>query len=250
MEGDMDGKEPRVLAAGLERPTFERLAPFLRRDAVSVDWVATPEAGVPIAWKNSYDVILVDAAPGNWPLERVVREIRSDASSSRSAAILVLAQPDHVDVARALTSRGVNRVMLISDPPHMIRDQMANLVEVSPRADVRLVAKIHTALGNTGRELFCQTQNLSRTGMLVRTHHRPQLGSQVVFRILVGDSNDPIIGRGELVRHATGPNGDTEGVGIRFLGFAADGAKRLDDYLESQISFSEAEEEQQHAVHE
>jgi hypothetical protein len=227
----MEPKEPRVLAAGLERMAFERLAPFLRRDALSVDWVATPEAGVSMAWKNEYDVILIDANPGDWPLERVVRDVRSEASSSRGASILVLAQPDQVDAARALKSRGVNRVMLVSDPPQIIREQMASLVQISPRAEVRLATNIETALGNTGRELFCQTENLSMTGMLVRTRHRPQLGSQVVFKIHVGDGNDPIMGRGELVRHATEDQGSHEGVGIRFLSFVADGADRLEEFL-------------------
>ncbi|MGD9252831.1 MAG: PilZ domain-containing protein [Holophagae bacterium] len=227
----MQSKEPRVLAAGLERVAFERLAPFLRRDALSVEWVATPEAGVPMAWENKYDVILFDANPGQRPLERVVRDVRSEASSSRGASILVLAQPDQVDAARALKSRGVNRVMLVSDPPQMIREQMASLVQISPRADVRLATNIQTALGNTGREFLCQTENLSMTGMLVRTHHRPQLGSQMVFKIHIGDGNDPIMGHGELVRHATRDQGSHDGVGIRFLSFIADGAARLEKFL-------------------
>ncbi len=234
----MNGKEPRVLAAGLERLAFERLAPFLRRDALSVDWVATPEAGVSMAWKSHYDVIIMDAEPSDWPLDRVVREMRSEASQSRNAAILVLAEPDQVDVARALKSRGVNRVMLISDPPQIIRDQMATLVEVSPRAEVRLATNLETALGNTGRELFCQTENLSATGMLVRTRHRPQLGSKVVFKIHLGDGSGPIVGRGQLVRHASDTKGRPEGVGIRFLSFAADGAERLAQYLAGRTSFA------------
>jgi DNA-binding NarL/FixJ family response regulator len=232
----MNGKEPRVLAAGLERLAFERLAPFLRRDALSVDWVATPEAGVSMAWKSHYDVIIMDAEPSDWPLERVVREMRSEASESRNAAILVLAEPDQVDVARALKSRGVNRVMLISDPPQIIRDQMATLVEISPRAEVRLATNLETALGNTGRELFCQTENLSMTGMLVRTRHRPQLGSTVVFKIHIGDGSGPIIGRGRLVRHAADRQGRQEGVGIQFLNFAGDGAERLDEFLAGRVS--------------
>jgi hypothetical protein len=219
------------LAAGLERMAFERLAPFLRRDALSVDWVATAEAGVSMAWKNQYDVILIDGNPGQWPLERVVRDVRSQASSSRGASILVLAQPGQVDAARALKSRGVNRVMLVSDPPQIIREQMASLVQISPRAEVRLATNLETALGNTGRELFCQTENLSMTGMLVRTRHRPQLGSQVVFKIHIGDGNDPIMGHGELVRHATQDQGSHDGVGIRFLSFVGDGADRLEEFL-------------------
>jgi hypothetical protein len=223
--------DTKVLAAGIERGTFEHLAPVLRRGAVQVDWVATPEAGVDIAGKHRYDVILMDAVPCDWPLEKVVRSFRDPSSPSRGAAILVLAEPDQVDVARALRSRGVNRVMLVTDPPEIISDQMANLLEVAPRVQVRLAANVEAALGNTGRELFCQTVNLSSTGVLIRTQHRPPLGTPVVFKIHLPDGAGTICGRGEIVRHAAMGQGGVDGVGIRFVSFANDGAQQLEDYI-------------------
>ena len=206
----MEHSNTKVLAAGIERTTFEKLAPVIRRDAVKIEWVATPEAGVSLATKHRYDVILMDAVPCDWPLEKVVRSFRGTSSPSRNAAILVLAEPDQVDVARALRSRGVNRVMLVTDPPEIICDQMANLLEVAPRVEVRLATNVEAALGNTGRELFCQTVNLSSTGMLIRTQHRPPLGTPVVFKIHLPDGAGTICGRGEIVRHAA--MGQADGV--------------------------------------
>jgi DNA-binding NarL/FixJ family response regulator len=223
----------KVLAAGIERMTFERLAPVIRRDAVQVDWVATPEAGVGLAAQHRYDVILMDAMPCDWPLEKVVRSFREASSPSRGAAILVLAEPDQVDVARALRSRGVNRVMLVTDPPEIICDQMASLLEVAPRVRVRLATNVEAALGNTGREIFCQTVNLSSSGMLIRTRHRPPLGTPVVFKIDLPEQFGSICGRGELVRHASASQGAVDGVAIRFVSFAKDGAEQLQGYLES-----------------
>jgi CheY-like chemotaxis protein len=225
--------DTKVLAAGIERGTFEHLAPVLRRGAVQVDWVATPEAGVNIAGEHRYDVILMDAVPCDWPLEKVVRSFRDPTSPSRGAAILVLAEPDQVDVARALRSRGVNRVMLVTDPPEIICDQMAKLLEVAPRVQVRLATNVEAALGNTGRELFCQTVNLSSTGMLIRTQHRPPLGTPVVFKIRLSDTVGTIFGRGDIVRHATMGQGGVDGVAIRFVSFAKDGAQQLQDYMEN-----------------
>ena len=229
----MEHIHTKVLAAGIERMTFERLAPVIRRDAVQVDWVATPEAGVSLAAKHRYDVILMDAMPCDWPLERVVRSFRESSSPSRGAAILVLAEPDQVDVARALRSRGVNRVMLVTDPPEIICDQMASLLEVAPRVQVRLATNVEAALGDTGREIFCQTVNLSSTGMLIRTRHRPPLGTPVVFKISLPDPFGAICGRGELVRHASAGQDKADGVAIRFVSFANDGAEQLQGYLES-----------------
>lgn len=229
----MEHANTKVLAAGIERMTFEKLAPVIRRDALRVDWVATPEAGVSLATERRYDVILMDAVPCDWPLEKVVRSFREASSPSRGAAILVLAEPDQVDVARALRSRGVNRVMLVTDPPEIICDQMANLLEVAPRVQVRLATNVEAALGNTGRELFCQTVNLSATGMLIRTQHRPPLGTPVVFKISLAEQFGTICGRGELVRHASTGQSGVDGVAIRFVSFAKDGAEQLQSYMES-----------------
>ncbi len=233
VEGHVERMNTKVLAAGIERATFERLAPVIRRDAVKVDWVATPEAGVNMASEHRYDVILMDAEPCDWPLEKVVRSFRDASSPSRTAAILVLAEPDQVDVARALRSRGVNRVMLVTDPPEIICDQMANLLEVAPRVQVRLATNVEAALGDKGRELFCQTVNLSSTGMLIRTRHRPPLGTPVVFKINLAEDYGELCGRGELVRHTATGRGEIDGVAIRFVSFASDGAERLQDYLET-----------------
>lgn len=221
----------KILAAGIERRTFEQLAPVLRRDEVQIDWVATPEAGVNLASGNRYDVVILDAEPTDWSLEEVVRNLRKGVSPSRNAAIMVLAEPDQVDAARALKSKGVNRVMLISDPPQMICQQMAGLLEVAPRVALRVPMNLQTSLGNHGREIFCQTVNLSSTGMLVRTQARPQLGSPVVFQLHLSDSLGAVIGRGEMVRHASRFQGGFDGVGVRFKSFAEDGADRLQHYL-------------------
>ena len=228
----MNSNEPRVLAAGLERMAFERLAPELRRGTLGVDWVATPEAGVSLASKSRYDVIIMDAEPCDWPLAKVVHELRAPGSPSRDAAILILAEPDQVDAARALKSHGVNRIMLVSDPPEIIREQMTTLLDVAPRATVRLPTNLESALGNTGRELFCQTENLSMSGMLVKTRHRPQLGSKVTFKIDLSDPVGTIFGRGELVRHSTPDQGSVDGLGVKFLSFADDGAQLLQSYLD------------------
>jgi hypothetical protein len=110
---------------------------------------------------------------------------------------------------------------------------MANLLEVAPRVQVRLATNVEAALGNTGRELFCQTVNLSATGMLIRTQHRPPLGTPVVFKISLPDQFGTVCGRGELVRHASTGQSGVDGVAIRFVSFAKDGAEQLQSYMES-----------------
>ena len=72
---------------------FDRLAPELQRETVGVEWVETPEAGVVLANKSRYDVIIMDAEPAERPLEDVIRELRASGSLSRAAAVLILVEP-------------------------------------------------------------------------------------------------------------------------------------------------------------
>ena len=173
----MEHINTKVLAAGIERMTFEKLAPVLRRDAVKVEWVATPEAGVKLAGENRYDVILMDAVPCDWSLEKVVRSFRDSSSPSRNAAILVLAEPDQVDVARALRSRGVNRVMLVTDPPEIIPHH-----------------KVWPRLGSLARENGGKLPSILRKGRLIRVKEGRYCGIWRIASVKRGKKpHDPVI---------------------------------------------------------
>ena len=77
--------------------------------------------------------------------------------------------------------------------------------------------------------------------MLIRTQNRPPLGTPVVFKISLPDQFGTICGRGELVRHAAVGQGGIDGVAIRFVSFAKDGAEQLQDYLEKTTAEPEPE---------
>lgn len=237
----MANQGPKILAAGLERRAFERIAPEIRREALKVDWVATPEAGAALALKDRYDLIIMDAEPCDWPLTKVVSEFRSANSLSSEAAIMVLSEPEHVDAAQELKNRGVNRVMLITDPPDVIREQLLGLLDVAPRTSVRLPINLETVQRNTGGELFCQTENLSTSGMFIRTRHRPEIGSTVAFKIHLAGGGGTIVGRGEIVRHSSPHKEGIDGVAVRFITFGSTGSLKLHDYLETRATGSDTE---------
>jgi hypothetical protein len=69
--------------------------------------------------------------------------------------------------------------------------------------------------------------------MLIRTQHRPPLRTPLVFKIGLPEEFGCLNGRGEIVRHATTGQGSVDGVAVRFVSFAGDGAQQLQDYLES-----------------
>ena len=226
----------RIIAIGIERAVFERLAPVLRRDQFDVDWIPTLEAALILVTEQPFDILILNAAPFGEPLENVLGKIRSHESASSGAVVMVLGKPDGLDRARALKGRGVNQVMLASDPPEMIRERIANLLEVAPRAKLHLPIKLEATVGKKDKKLFCQTENLSSSGMLVRTRHQPELGSTVAFSIQLSENAGTIFGHGEMVRHSAPEVGGIDGVGIRFLSISGNGAQRLENHLAGHVS--------------
>jgi hypothetical protein len=237
----MTKKDARILATGLEKQTFERIAPELRREALKVDWVVTLEEGVALAAKNRYDLIIMDAEPCDWPLEKVVSGFRSASATSCDASIMVLSGPDQADAAQKLKSCGVNRVMLTSDPPEVIREQLLGLLDVAPRTSVRLPLNLEAAQNSIGGELFCQTENLSTSGMFIRTRHRPKIGSTAAFKIHLADGGGTVVGRGEVVRHSLPDKEGIDGVAVRFISLGGNGALKLRGYLEARANGSDAD---------
>jgi hypothetical protein len=231
-------RKPLVLVAGVGRLPFKTLAPVLDRHKLEVVRVATPENSVELARSERFDLVVFDAAPRKLALEDVVAEIRDDGSASRLTSILVLADHRGAETTRALIGRGVNRVMLLDDPPEIIDQQVAELLYIAPRAAVRLSIHLRTSVADGVDEVLGEIVNLSTSGLLVRTDKLFGVGQQLVVSIYPGDRDDPVVAKATVVRQALSERGGVDGCGIRFLSFAADGELRIAAVLEGAFADS------------
>jgi ActR/RegA family two-component response regulator/Tfp pilus assembly protein PilZ len=216
-----------VLVAGIRPGPFKTLAPVLRRHKLEVVRVASPEKSVDLARSKRFDLVIFDAEPRKASLEDVVALIRDRRSESRSSSILVLAEYRSVDAARTLVGHGVNRVMLLDDPPALIDQQMAQLLHIAPRAGVRLPTRLRTSVADRREEVLCEIVNISISGLLVETDAQFEVGEQVVVSIYTEDRDHPIVAKAEVVRRTMTGRDKINGFGIRFLSFAADGKLRI-----------------------
>ena len=167
------------------------------------------------------------------PVGRAADVVHShQVSASRLSSILVLAEHRTADAARSLIGSGVNRVMLLDDPPEIIDRQVAELLLIAPRTDVRLSTRLRTSVVDGTEEVLGEIVNMSSSGLLVQTDMLFEIGERVVVSIYPGDRDDPVVAKGEVTRQALSERGGVDGVGIRFLSFAADGELRIGSVLE------------------
>jgi len=224
-------KRSKVLVAGIGRGPFERLAPVLDRQELDVVRVATPETSIDLARAETFDLVIFGADLEETTLEEVVGMIRDLASASRKSSLLVLAEPANVDMARALIGWGVNRIMLVTDSPELIGRQAAELLDIAPRAAVRLSTRLRTTLADGGDAVLGKAVNLSASGVLVEIDTPFQLGEQVAISIHVSDQNESISAKGKVVRCAVRERGGVKGIGIQFLSFAGRSKELIETVL-------------------
>lgn len=225
-----------VLVAGIGRGPFEALAPVLDRHKLEVVKVAAPEMSVELARSEPFDLLIFDAEVREGTLEQVVDAIRHGMSASRNASLLVLAQPGRADAARGLIARGVNRVMLLDDPPDLIAQQIAELLDIAPRAKLRFSTRLQTTVGDGAVEVLGEVVNLSATGMLIETDTSFEPGEQVVVTINLGGQQGSVTAKAEVVRQAHAERGGIDGIGVRFIGFAGDGESKIAAVLDEALA--------------
>jgi len=220
-----------VLMAGVPLGSFGELAPVLDRQKLTVIQVSSYEDAVMYANAALVDLIILGIEPTTMSLEEVIRAIRSQSSASRTASLLVLAQPGNEDNARQLIGHGVNRVMLTVDSPKHIALQVANLLDIAPRATMRLSTRMLVELEDGFAEALGAVVNISAAGMLLETDADLEPGQHVVISIDIGPQLEPVAAKAEIVRKADPEREGIEGIGAQFLSFAGDSQKQLETIL-------------------
>jgi hypothetical protein len=220
-----------VLVAGVPGGSFAELAPVLDRQKLTVVQVPSYEDAVLYANAARVELIILGFEPNTMSLQQAIQTIRSKSSASRMASLLVLAEPGHEDPARQLIGHGVNRVMLTVDSPKHIGLQVANLLDIPPRATLRLSTRMLVELEDGFEEALGAVVNISAKGLLLETDADIEPGQHVIMSIDVGPLREPIAAKAEIVRKASPEREGIEGIGAHFLSFAGDSQRQLANIL-------------------
>lgn len=226
-------KKTMVLVAGFDKSAFEALGPVLDREEFEVVRMASRESSVDLARAKPFDVMIFNAESTDGSLALVVDTIRDTKSASRRTSLLVMVEPGAADAARDLIGRGVNRVMLLDDSPELISQQVSALLKVTPRAVTRFSVRLKTSVSDGTVKVIGEVVNLSTAGMLVETDTRFEPGDELLVSIDLGDQWGSVSTDAVVVRQAYRASGGIDGIGIRFVGLAADVKAKIEGYLDT-----------------
>ncbi len=224
-------KRRNVLVIGVSPEEFGRVAPFLARDAFDVDRFPSGTGALELTAVVSIEVLLVRYPLPDMDLGVFLQAVRQPDSKCLSSPILVLANASAGKEAQAYIGRGANRVLHLEDAEEELQGTVSALLAVAPRKDARFLARMEIKIGGAKDMILCQTENLSASGMLIKTERRYDKGTTIDFEFSLPADVRPIAGVAEVVRHTMVGRDQVGGIGMSFLSFAGDSQRRYEAFV-------------------
>jgi CheY-like chemotaxis protein len=230
----MDGMrsyQRHVLMVGADEDALERIAPMLRRAEFDVHTAAPSPVVFDLVLGTSFELVLVRYPLKELALDDLLDALRRDGSWCKSAAVVLLADPNNLDDALAQVDLGVNRAIGIDWPEGRLHRAIADLLEVAPRISLRVLVHMKVEVENQNRRSLYQTVNISRTGMLLRGDDNIDPGTRFSFFFGIPDGRRLVEGTAEVVRRTNPMREGTSGLGVRFLRIAGEGEEQLESFV-------------------
>lgn len=226
----MAKRQRNVLIVGVSREEFARVAPFFERDDFEIDRFPSGTGALELVTLVPFEILIVRYPLPDMDLRPFLDTVRDKDSCCLRSSLLLLAAGGRSADAEAFVGRGANRVVALEDSVETIQATVSSLVSVAPRKAARFMARLEIRLGGANDMVLCETENISATGMLIRTDRRYDSGTKIHFEFNLPNDDRPIVGIAEAVRHTSNEREEISGIGARFLSFAGDSQRRFEAF--------------------
>jgi hypothetical protein len=231
-ENFADRVRRRILAVGMEPELYGRIEALLNRSYFEVDKVPRGESGQVLCAAIAFDLVLVRFPLPDIAVTDLLAEVRMPGSPCFSCQVVLLADEPNLSEAGSLVGQGANAALATDKTGEFLNECAARLLQVAPRIASRMMVRLKARIGDGDRQSFCQTGDLSVSGMFVRTDESYPLGSTLSYELMLPQEREPVFGTAVVVRHAVAGEGKHEGIGLRYVEFRAGSEARLHAYIE------------------
>ncbi|MEM9293881.1 MAG: PilZ domain-containing protein [Acidobacteriota bacterium] len=224
----------KVLIIGVDADTFGKLSPMLERSIFEVDRFPRGRASLDLVSVITFDALIVRYPLADMDTVDFLYEVRSRESENQRSPLLLVCRDEDEEAASALMGRGANRVVSISRSAARLQSEVSELLTVAPRTDLRVMANLQIQLEEGPSLAMCQTENISVSGMLLRTDEDYPKGTRFRFEFVLPSDERSVRGEAQVVRHTTVGRERVRGIGVRFLDFEGDGQDRFEEFIGQQ----------------
>lgn len=228
--------ELKVLLFNVPAPLLDRTDGLLTRPPFAVEECAMAEELHQRLEKIRYKMVILNLPSAGLEPRDILYTLRHLKKASSEAIIIILAPEDHILEYKAYLTKGLSALLSHTAPPREIEIQIARLAQVSPRVESRIMVRLKAKLQQHQHGVvLAQALNLSITGLFVATSMKFPVGCEVLFELLLPQSRVPISGEAKVVRHSTGSRDRSDGMGLTFTSFKADGKNALKAFIDQKL---------------
>jgi hypothetical protein len=224
-----------IVLTRMDEETFARASDALTSDEINLHHAPWDDNTLDLVQSTKFDVIIIGFPGPITPLRRFVECVRAPGSACKSSGVILLADPQHIDAAQAFVGVGINRAIPTDNAEELLAASIAELATVAPRLALRAPTRVVLQLEQRPLRTFCQTENISETGMLLRGFGHYPPGTTIDFEINIPGQSDPIRGTATIARTTNVSLERMEGVGARFQTFMGQDEGRLTEYLNDHL---------------
>ena len=216
-----------MLVAGVDDRAYEKLRGALARYPLLVERIPRAASALELVGAVPFHLLVLGYPLDELELGDFLGELRRPGAPSSTAPVVLLAAAADRPAAERFRSRGVAAVVGAEVEAPLLHRAVLEALGVPPRIDVRLLVRLEARLADGQSTVLCQTENLSDSGMLVRSDRRYPPGTEVAFELALPEGAQPVRGRAEVVRQTDAQREKLRGLGLRFLKLDGDGGRRL-----------------------
>jgi DNA-binding NarL/FixJ family response regulator len=224
-----------IVLTRMDEDTFARAASALNSDEITLHHAPWDDNTLDLVQSTKFDVIIIGFPGPITPLRRFVECVRAPGSACQSSGVILLADPQHIDAAQAFVGVGINRAIPSDNAEELLAASITELASVAPRLALRAPTRVVLKLEQRPLRTFCQTENISESGMLLRGFGHYPPGTTIDFEINIPGQSDPIRGTATIARTTNVALERMEGVGARFQSFTGQDGGRLTEYLNDHL---------------
>ncbi len=184
--------------------------------------------------QHTFELIVVYHPLPDVMLEEFIATMRRQDSASARPRLFVLTEDARLEEARRHARRGPSVVLSVDETRTLIEVVESRLLSVAPRVATRLPIRLDVQLQEGTAVIKAQSEDLSGTGMLVRSDFSYPLGTKVTFEALLPGNPRPVQGQAEVVHRTLVGMERAPSLGLRFLSFRNKGLRRLRAFVRQQ----------------
>jgi hypothetical protein len=226
-----------VVMTRTDESTFAKVKDAICGADINLQMAPWNDHTLELVQSTSFDAIIIGFPGPITALRRFVQCVRSPGSACQRSGVVLLCEPRHLEAAQTFVGigAGINRAVCSTEMNETLAQTLLQLSSVAPRSPLRAPTRVVLHLEQRPLRTFCQTENVSETGMLLRGFGHYPPGTTIDFEINIPGQSDPIRGQATIARTTNVPTEMMEGVGARFDDFRDGDRARLTEYLNEMV---------------